>query len=100
MLCIGKAYFIFNTLLDYPYYKQCVEYEVRFADTEQNRLHMLRFMFADHFDESYRRELLLLLEPYQEANEIVIRSHHNQYQIVPIVRQNCPDRVTDKSIKI
>lgn len=70
---------------DYPYYKQRIDYVVRFPDSEQNRLHLLRFLFADHFDERQRRQLLLLLEPYKEADLIVIPNHHEQYQIVPIL---------------
>ena len=69
--------------LPYPYHKQRIDYTVRFADSEQNRLHMLHFMFADHFDERHREQFLLLLDPYKEGDEIVIRSHHEQYQVIP-----------------
>lgn len=71
--------------LGYVYHKQRIDYIVRFADSEQNRLHLLRFIFADYFDERYRQQLLRLLEPYQEVGDVVIQSHHEQYQIVPIL---------------
>lgn len=69
--------------LEYPYQKERIKYTVRFADSEQSRLHMLRFLFADHFEEGQRGQLLGLLEPYKEAGEIIIRTHHDQYQIGP-----------------
>lgn len=71
------------TSLGYPYGKQRVEYAVRFADSEQNRLHMLRFLFADHFEARRRGQLLSVLDPYKEEDDLIILTHHHQYQICP-----------------
>jgi trans-aconitate 2-methyltransferase len=47
-------------------------YELRFPDSEQNRLRMLRFLLAEHLDEMPRDELLAFFNPYASEGEIVV----------------------------
>ncbi len=54
-----------------------------FEDSEQNRLHLLRFVFAHHFHDNQPIQLFGLLDPYRRAGEIVIEASHAQYQIEP-----------------
>lgn len=49
-------------------------YELRFPDSEQNRLRMLRFLLAEHLDEMPQGELLAFFDQYAEHGEIVIRT--------------------------
>lgn len=50
------------------------QYELRFPDSEQNRLRMLRFLLAEHLDEMPRDALLAFFDAHVESGEIVIRT--------------------------
>jgi trans-aconitate 2-methyltransferase len=49
-------------------------YELRFPDSEPNRLRILRFLLAEHLDEMPRDELLAYFDRYAEDDEIVMRT--------------------------
>ena len=62
------------THLAVPYRTERSNYELRFPDSEQNRLRMLRFLLAEHLDEMPREELLAFFDRYAEDGEIVMRT--------------------------
>jgi trans-aconitate 2-methyltransferase len=51
-----------------------VPYEITFDDTNENRLRILRFLFAEHFNAIPRPVLLGLFDPYRRAGRIVIET--------------------------
>jgi len=57
-------------------------YELRFPDSEPNRLRMLRFLLAEHLDEMPRDELLAFFNPYANDGEIVMRTWSEHVVVV------------------
>jgi trans-aconitate 2-methyltransferase len=62
-----------------PYEKHEVRYELVFADSEENRLKILRFLLGEHFPEMPRRQMLELFEPYAQNGQVTIRTGHEQF---------------------
>ncbi len=60
--------------LEVPFRTSKSHYELRFPDSEQNRLRMLRFLLAEHLDEMPQDELLAFFDQYAKGGEIVIRT--------------------------
>ncbi len=60
--------------LGVPFQVRPSHYELRFADSELNRLRILRFLFAEHLDELPRVELLAFFDRYAAGGEIAIRT--------------------------
>ena len=51
-----------------------VPYELVFADSEENRLAILRFLFAEHLQRMPRAAMLALFDPYARGGRIEIRT--------------------------
>ncbi len=60
--------------LGVPFRTSKSHYELRFPDSEQNRLRMLRFLLAEHLDEMPRDELLAFFDQHAQGGEIVMRT--------------------------
>jgi trans-aconitate 2-methyltransferase len=60
--------------LKIPFQTQDVPYELAFEDTEENRLRILRFLFADHFARLPREALVALFAPYVLGARIEFRT--------------------------
>jgi hypothetical protein len=60
--------------LGVPFRASKSHYELRFPDSEPNRLRMLRFLLANHLDEMPREELLAFFDQYAQGGEIVVRT--------------------------
>jgi SAM-dependent methyltransferase len=52
------------------YQKQQVPYEVKFQDTHENRMRMIRFLLADHLRDMPHEPLLDLFDKYSHAGQI------------------------------
>lgn len=62
-----------------PFRQQSMRYELTFPDSEANRLHVLRFLFGEHFDELPPRKLLELFDPHVREGQIAIHTGHEQF---------------------
>ncbi len=67
--------------LDADYDKRPVAYELKFADTEENRLRILRFLLADHLASMPQQPLLDVFDRYRLDGQIVIRTGSDHYTI-------------------
>ncbi len=56
-------------------------YQLRFADTEGNRLAILRFLFGDHLQEMPRERLLGEFERWVQGNEVIVDTHSYHYAV-------------------
>jgi hypothetical protein len=54
--------------------RQDVRYELTFPDSEPNRLAILRFLLGEYLPRMPRREVLELVEPYNQGGRIVVRT--------------------------
>ena len=63
------------------YEKQQVAYELKFPDTEENRLRIIRFLLADHLSQMPRQPLLELFDPHSRAGEILVRTASDHYTV-------------------
>lgn len=64
-----------------PYRKAPVHYAMNFADTEENRLTIMRFLLGGHYDKIPRRFMLELFDPHVEAGQVRIRTSHEHFSI-------------------
>jgi SAM-dependent methyltransferase len=63
------------------YQKQQVPYEVKFQDTHENRMRMIRFLLADHLREMPHEPLLNLFDKYSHAGQIEYHLVCNHYTL-------------------
>ncbi len=63
------------------YQKQQVAYELTFADTEENRMRILRFLLADHLTHMPQRPLLDLFNQYAQSGLIKIPTASEHFTI-------------------
>jgi SAM-dependent methyltransferase len=63
------------------YRKQAIQYELVFADAEENRVKILRFLLGSYFAEVPRQAMVELFTPYAQAGRIVIQTVHEQFVI-------------------
>jgi trans-aconitate 2-methyltransferase len=57
-----------------------VPYELEFADSEANRLTILRFLFAEHLPRMPQAKLLALFEPFARGGRIEIRTASRHFE--------------------
>jgi trans-aconitate 2-methyltransferase len=67
--------------LGIAYGKYDVRYELAFADTEENRLKILRFLMGSYFPQMPRQALLDLFAPYAQAGHIRMAIVHEQFVV-------------------
>lgn len=67
--------------LGIPFRRTKVPYRLRFADTAENRLKILRFLFADHLADSIRAPLLDQFDRYRDGSQIDIATHSDHFAI-------------------
>lgn len=60
-----------------------VAYELTFPDTEENRMHIIRFLLAEHLASMPRKPLLDLFDPYSRDGRIDIRTASDHFTIRP-----------------
>jgi trans-aconitate 2-methyltransferase len=65
------------------YEKQQVAYELRFPDTEENRMRIVRFLLADHLADMPHRPLLDMFDRYSKAGRIEIQTASDHYTLRP-----------------
>lgn len=58
-----------------------LSYELAFADEEENRTRVLRFLLGDHLAALPRREVLDFFNPYVENGRVVVRTGHLQFAV-------------------
>jgi len=58
-----------------------VHYELRFADSQENRSAILRFLLSDHFAGLPRQAALDLFQPWSVAGEIVMPITHRHFVV-------------------
>jgi trans-aconitate 2-methyltransferase len=63
------------------YQKQPVSYEVKFQDTQENRMRMIRFLLADHLRDMPHEPLLALFDKYSHAGRIEFQSASDHYTL-------------------
>jgi trans-aconitate 2-methyltransferase len=63
------------------YQKQEVAYELAFADTEENRTRILRFLLADHLAEMPQRPLLDMFDRYAHAGRVRIWTASDHFTV-------------------
>jgi trans-aconitate 2-methyltransferase len=63
------------------YQKRQVAYELKFPDTEANRMRIVRFLLADHLAQMPQRPLLEWFDRYSSAGEINIRTASDHFTI-------------------
>lgn len=61
--------------------KTRVDDELRFPDTPENRVLLLRFMLGDYFTRMDRGVILPMLDPLADGNEVVLRTFHFLFAI-------------------
>ncbi|SFH53307.1 class I SAM-dependent methyltransferase [Planctomicrobium piriforme] len=64
-----------------PYLKSKAFYQLRFIDTEENRLKIIRFLFGEHLQELSPRRLLKELDPFARREHIEISTESDHYTI-------------------
>jgi trans-aconitate 2-methyltransferase len=65
------------------YEKQQVPYRVAFADNNENRMRIIRFLLADHLAEMPHRPLLDLFDQYSRSGRIEIQTASDHYTFRP-----------------
>ncbi len=65
------------------YRQRQVGYALTFADTEANRMNILRFLLADHLAQMPRKPLLDLFDRYSQSGQIKIQTSSDHYTIRP-----------------
>lgn len=68
-------------LVEATYRKARSPYEIRFPDSEENRMSILRFLFGEHLRDMPRDRLLAEFDPYVRANQIEISTHSDHYAL-------------------
>jgi trans-aconitate methyltransferase len=63
------------------YQKQPVPYQLTFADTEENRMRILRFLLADYLPQMSHQPLLDLFDQYARSGRIDIRTSSDHFTI-------------------
>ena len=63
--------------------KEAVSYELNFADTEENRLRILRFLLAEHLAQMPLRPLLDHFDRYRRDGQISIRTASEHFMVRP-----------------
>jgi SAM-dependent methyltransferase len=63
------------------YEKQEVLYELTFPDTEENRMHIIRFLLADHLVKMPLEPLMALFDKYCRAGQIEMRTSSEHYTV-------------------
>ena len=58
-----------------------VEYELSFADTTDNRLKILRFLFGKYLSELPQQKLLAFFEPYSDNGKVFIPTRHKHFVV-------------------
>jgi SAM-dependent methyltransferase len=58
---------------------ETVTYDLAFPDTEENRLHIMRFLLGRHFPEVPRAEMLAAFDPHRVAGTIAMRISHRHF---------------------
>jgi hypothetical protein len=53
-----------------PYEKESAPYELVFADSEENRMRILRFLLAEHLHEMPAGALLAMFDRYSRGGEV------------------------------
>jgi trans-aconitate 2-methyltransferase len=61
--------------------KRPVSYELAFADDEENRTRVLRFLLGDHLAALPRRDVLDFFNPHAENGRVVVRTGHVQFAV-------------------
>jgi SAM-dependent methyltransferase len=61
--------------------KQQVGYELEFADTEENRLRIIRFLLADYLPQMPRQPLLDLFDRYSNSGRIAIQTASDHFTV-------------------
>jgi trans-aconitate 2-methyltransferase len=67
--------------LGVDYQKQQVAYELKFDDTVENRMRIIRFLLADHLAEMPQPPLLDLFDRHSHAGEIDLQTASDHYTI-------------------
>jgi SAM-dependent methyltransferase len=65
------------------YRQREVAYDLTFPDTKENRLHIIRFLLADHLAQMPLQPLLDLFDPYRHSGQIQIHASSDHYTIHP-----------------
>jgi len=73
------------TGLGVPFQQAPVRYQLRFPDSSENRLKILRFLFGDHLQTISAEKLLPVFDRHSQAGEIVIETHSEQFVVVASV---------------
>ncbi len=68
------------------YDKQEVPYEMTFADSEENRMRILRFLLADHLAQMPRQPLLDMFDRYLNSGTINMRTASDHFTVRPPLR--------------
>ncbi|MFM8441929.1 MAG: class I SAM-dependent methyltransferase [Methylococcus sp.] len=69
------------TRLMVPYRTEPVRYVIRFPDTEENRLKIMRFLLGEHFGKIPRPFMLDLFTPHVVGDEVCIRTGHDHFVV-------------------
>lgn len=64
-----------------PFQQRNVPYDLVFEDTADNRLKILRFLFAEHLAKLPRERMLALFDPYASAGRVEIRTGCEHFAI-------------------
>jgi trans-aconitate 2-methyltransferase len=67
--------------LGVPFGRTKVPYRLRFADSVDNRLKILRFLFAEHLADSIRAPLLAQFDRYRDEGQIDINTHSYHFAV-------------------
>jgi hypothetical protein len=63
------------------YAKQQVAYELKFPDTAENRMRIVRFLLADHLESMPRGPLLDLFDQYAQGSNIEIQTASDHFVV-------------------
>ncbi|MBA3482682.1 MAG: methyltransferase domain-containing protein [Pirellulales bacterium] len=64
-----------------PYEKESVPYELAFADSEENRMRIIRFLLAEHLDEMPAEALVAMFDRYSSGGEVRVRTASDHYTV-------------------
>lgn len=62
-----------------PFRKQLVSYQLAFADSAEHRLHILRFLLGDWFEQIPRTALVSMFDRFSDGSEVAMRLVHEHF---------------------
>jgi SAM-dependent methyltransferase len=66
-------------VLGAPSRMQRVSYKLAFSDSEQHRLHILRFLFGDWFEQMPRSVLVAMFDAFSDGNTVAMQLAHEHF---------------------